>query len=151
MVHLEAVTSRNWRTELKIAEWQKGFCPETMEILARAYVFRDYRPQVFLIYEDETPAGMAMYSDCDEEYASYVVDEFFIDERYQGKGLGTQAMGLILDSMREDGKYRRVEICYIEGNTAAQRLYEKMGFRPTGAQEEDAEGKAYILMEQFFD
>ena len=33
----------------------------------------------------------------------------------------------------------------------AQRLYEKMGFCPTGAQEEDAKGKIYILMERFFD
>ena len=39
--------------------------------------------------------------------------------------------------MRQDGKYDRVCLCYIEGDDGAKRLYEKLGFRHTGEAWED--------------
>ena len=37
----------------------------------------------------------------------------------------------ILDLMRRDGKYKKVVLCYVEGNAAAKNLYEKLGFSET--------------------
>ena len=39
--------------------------------------------------------------------------------------------------MRQDGKYDKVYLCYIEGDDAAKRLYEKLGFHHTGEAWED--------------
>ncbi len=33
--------------------------------------------------------------------------------------------------MRRDGKYQKVSLCYVEGDSTAKRLYEKFGFRET--------------------
>ena len=58
--------------------------------------------------------------------------QFFIDERYQGNGYGYLAACKIIDMMKTDGKFRKVILCYIEGNEAAKKMYEKMGFYHTG-------------------
>ena len=52
----------------------------------------------------------------------------FIDERYQRKGYGKAATKLVLDAMKQDGKYSKAILCYIEGNNAAKDLYESFGF-----------------------
>lgn len=46
----------------------------------------------------------------------------------QRRGYGKAAVGLILDRMKQDGKYKKVTLCYVEGNQAAKSLYEKFGF-----------------------
>ena len=89
-----------------------------------------------MIYHDDVPIGMALYYDVDD-LKEYSFSQFFIDQRYQGKGFGYEAAALILQSMKADGKYDKVSLCYVEGDTAAQKLYEKLGFRPTGEAEED--------------
>ena len=74
---------------------------------------------------------MAMYYDCDEANA-YDFSQLFIDENYQGNGYGYEAAQKILDLMKQDGKYKKVILCYIDGNTAAKKMYEKLGFYHTG-------------------
>ena len=136
MIRLEKITPDNWRLGLKVSEEQKGFVADSAVILARAYAYRESRSRAFIICNGDTPIGMALYYDC-EELGIYDLSQFFIDERYQGKGYGFEAMEVILDMMKEDGKYNRVELCYIEGNDAARKLYEKLGFSLTGDCEDD--------------
>ena len=54
-----------------------------------------------------------------------------------------EAARQILQRMAADGAFDRVVLCYIDGNTAARRLYEKLGFRPTGESDGDE-----IIMEK---
>lgn len=68
-----------------------------------------------------------MYYDCPERNA-YDFSQFFIDERYQGKGYGKAAAKAVLEAMKQDGKYDKTVLCYIEGDEAARRLYESIGF-----------------------
>ncbi|MBQ5343000.1 MAG: GNAT family N-acetyltransferase [Oscillospiraceae bacterium] len=111
--------------------------------LARAYAYRDSRSRAFIIYNDEEPVGMALYYDLDEE-EEYDFSQFFIDERYQGNGYGYEVASLILQMMKDDGRYDKVVLCYIEGDEPARKLYEKLGFRHTGEQYEDE-----IIMEMY--
>ena len=136
MIRLEPITPDNWRLGLKVREDQRHYVSDSAGILARAYAYRDSRSQAFVIYSDELPVGMAMYHDWDEADA-YDFSQFFIDQRYQGQGFGYEAARLILDRMRQDGKYDTVYLCYIEGDDAAKNLYEKLGFRHTGEAWED--------------
>ena len=38
------------------------------------------------------------------------------------------AVGLVLDAMRDEGKYQKVSMCYVEGNDASRKLFEQFGF-----------------------
>lgn len=136
MIHLEPITPENWRPWLRVREDQRSFVSDCAGILARAYAYREQRSRAFLVCRDDLPVGMAMYHDI-EEWKAYDFSQLFIDQRYQGSGYGYQAAELILQAMREDGTYNRVVLCYIEGNTAAKQLYEKLGFFHTGERDGD--------------
>lgn len=142
MIRIESVDSGNWRLGLKVSESQKGFVSDDMRLLARAYAYRESRSNAYVIYDDEVPVGMALYYDCDERKA-FDFSQIFIDERYQGKGFGTEAAQQILKMMESDGKYDKVILCYIDGNDAAKNMYEKLGFYLTGECDEDE-----IMMEK---
>lgn len=130
MIYLEDIDEGNWRTPLKVAKSQEAWVSSSAGLLARAYAYREARSRAFLICEQDTPVGMGLYYDC-EELNSYDLSQFFIDERYQGKGYGKAAVRLILDCLKKDGKYNKVVLCYIEGNIAARNLYEGLGFSET--------------------
>lgn len=136
MIGLRTVNPDNWRLDIKVSESQKRFVSDDMRLLARAYAYRESRSNAFIIYDGDIPVGMALYYDCDERKA-YDLSQLFIDERYQGRGFGTEAVQQILEIMKSDGKYDKVILCYIEGNTAAKGMYEKLGFCLTGERDGD--------------
>ena len=127
MIYLADIDPGNWRLDLKVAESQKNYVASSAVMLARAYAYREQRSRAFVIYADETPVGMGMYYDC-PELDAFDLSQLFIDERYQGKGYGKVATKLVLDIMKQDGKYSKVVLCYVEGDDAARKLYENFGF-----------------------
>ena len=136
MIHIEDVNEENWRLPLKVAKEQEAYVANSTVMLARAYAYRNCRSRAVIIYNDETPVGMGLYYDC-PDLDSYDFSQIFIDEHYQGQGFGKTAVQLMLDTMKEDGKYKKVERCYIEGNEAAKKLYEQFGFAETDRDEDE--------------
>ena len=136
MIHLVDIDPGNWRLGLKVAESQKRYVANSAVLLARAYAYRDQRSRAFVIYDDETPVGMGLYYDL-PDLECYDISQIFIDERYQGRGYGRASTKLILDAMKQDGKYSKVDLCYIEGNDAAKKLYESFGFVEIGRDEDE--------------
>lgn len=134
MIRLEDINPDNWRLDLHVSDEQKTFVANSTVMLARAYAYRESRRRAFVIYDDETPVGMALYYDMED---AYNFSQFFIDERYQGKGLGYKAAEMIIHEMEKDGVYNKVVLCYVDGDEAAKRLYLKLGFYHTGEAEED--------------
>ena len=53
-------------------------------------------------------------------------------EEHANQGYGGQAIQMAIDLARDSGKYDKVVIDYVPGNSRAAHLYEKLGFRPTG-------------------
>lgn len=141
MIQLMDITPENWRVRLEVAKEQKTFVANSAVLLARAYAYRGQRSRAFLICKDNTPVGMGLYHDC-PELDSYDLSQVFIDERYQRCGYGKAATRLILDTLKQDGKYSKVILCYIEGNDAAKRLYEQFGFMEIDRDEDE------IIMER---
>ena len=142
MIRLDEINPGNWRLGLKVSEAQKQYVSDSSRLLARAYAYRESRSNAYVIYDSDIPVGMALYYDCDELNA-YDFSQLFIDERYQGKGFGIEAARQILELMERDGKYDKVILCYIDGNEAARKMYEKLGFYLTGECDEDE-----IIMEK---
>ena len=96
-------------------------------MLARAWLQRKLHPRVFKVYDGETAVGMGMYLD-DPEKNAHDFCQLFIDKQYQGKGYGKAAVRLVLDAMKEEGKYSKVSMCYVEGNETSRKLFEQFGF-----------------------
>lgn len=134
MIRLVDVNPDNWRLGLRVREDQEEYVANSTVLLARAFAYRNSRSRAIVIYDDETPVGMALYYDFED---SYNFSQLFIDERYQGRGLGYKAAEMILNDMQADGVYDKVVLCYIDGDEAAKQLYLKLGFYHTGEAEED--------------
>ena len=137
MLTLAPVGPDNWREPLSVRDDQRRYVADRVTLLARAYAYREYRSQAMFILLDGTPIGMLLYHDDAREDRAYVLSQFFIDRRWQRQGHGYAAMRLLLDALRREGKYREVMLCYVDGDEAARRLYEKCGFTLTDEADED--------------
>ena len=149
MTVLKEIDENNWlqAAELKVAEEQKFFVARSIGILARGYVYRKDRAKVFAISDGTELVGLAMVRDLDEEPACYDLQQFMIDEKFQGKGHGTKALQEILKILGEEQKYYCVEVCVKKEAKAAMRVYEKAGFRDTGYIDEDAPDSCNLIYE----
>lgn len=132
---LRMIDPENWRIRLSVREDQRHHVSDQWRILARAYAYRERHSQALYVSLDDTPIGMLLYHDGVADDC-YDLSQFFIDQRWQGRGYGYAAMRLLLDALRRDGRYDRVELCYCAGDEPARRLYEKCGFTPTGVVDE---------------
>ena len=140
MLKLIEVNEENWLDfrRLSVRDDQKGFLDNPVGILARGYLYRHDRASVIGIADDDTAVGIALVRDLDEEPACYDLQQFMIDARFQGKGYGTAALRLILSALEKERKYDCAEVCVKKNDTAALRVYEKVGFVDTGYIDEAA-------------
>lgn len=125
---------------LSVAEAQRGFVAPNAVSLAQA-LFSDcawYRA----VYLDDEPVGFVML--CDETlHASpppapdVDVWRFMIDERFQGRGVGRAAMGLVIDHVRAKGAFGTLELSYVPGEGCPEAFYLALGFRHTGRMNDD--------------
>lgn len=127
MIHLVDIDEETGCDDLSVTEAQKNYVCTCDMMFARAWLHRKYRPRVFNVYDRDTAVGIGMYLD-DPAKDAYDFCQLFIDQRYQGKGYGKAAVRLVLDEMRNEGKYQKVSMCYVEGNEASRKLFEQFGF-----------------------
>ena len=135
--------------DLKVKESQKGYVASNVYSLAEAYAAVASKGYAlpFGIYLEDRPVGFLMigyYQDL--EYAkkafgeedeipdyipsSYLVWRFLIDQEYQGKGYGREAMRLALDYIRTKpcGNAECCWLSYEPENEVARKLYSSFGF-----------------------
>lgn len=134
MIKLGEITQDNWleAVRLRLAEGQLAFVADPMGVLARAYVYRNCRAQVWTVEEDGRVVGLAMVREFDDEPLGYELQQFLIDGREQGRGVGTQALKLVLARLRQEGRWPTVEVCVKKADAPALHVYEKAGFVDSG-------------------
>lgn len=139
MIQLTTVTEENWLAvaALSVKESQKGFVAPAAGILARGYVYRNCNGKVYVIANDETVVGVALTREFTDEPLGYDLQQFMIDQKFQGRGYGLAALRLILEELRKEGHYDHVELCVKKADREAIRLYEKCGFTDSGYVDED--------------
>ena len=139
MIQLTEITEENWLdvAALSVTDEQKKYLDTPIGILARGYVYRDCNGRVFAIENDGTIIGVALVREFTDEPLGYDLQQFLIDQRYQGKGYGSAALALILDALRAEGHYDHVEVCVKKEDRVAIALYEKHGFVDSGYIDED--------------
>ena len=131
---LVEVTEENWLeiATLSVREEQKGFLAPPIGILARGYVYRECNGRVWGIANGEQMVGVALVRDQNEEPCCYDLQQFMIDQRFQGQGYGAEALRQILSLLEEGRRFDCVEVCVKNTDMPALRLYEKIGFGDTG-------------------
>ena len=139
MIRLTEITEDNWleAADLSVGQSQKGFVAPAVGIIARGYVYRDHNPKIFVIKDDDTAVGLALVREFTDEPLGYDLQQLMIDERFQGRGFGSEALKLILDELKKEGHYDHVEVCVKKDDAAAIGLYEKHGFVDSGYIDED--------------
>ncbi len=139
-ITLQPITGDTWRAALDLgvdAEQQRfvaDYAPVALVGLAKAYVRpggRHWLPYSF--EEDGRLVGFVQLAH-DSEPTEVWLYHFFIDQRFQGQGRGTAALGATLDHIRATHPAcRRICLTVHPDNHAAQRLYHLAGYRATGA------------------
>lgn len=131
--------------QLKLAPEQEAFVSNPVRSLAQAYVYRS-QCQPFGIFASDRMVGYVMVI-YDYDIPEYDIWHMMIDRDFQGRGYGKAAMGKCLEYIRTKpfGSSNRVALTCNRDNSAARRLYEAFGFRPTGAEDEDEIELALML------
>ena len=134
-VELREMTSETVRAicSLGVAADQTGFVAPNAVSIAEAH----FTPHHWMraIYADGEPAGFLLtYEDPGED--SFWVWRFMIDAKHQRKGIGRQAMGLLLERWRSLG-VTAAALSVIPTNRKTIAFYESLGFQLTGENEGD--------------
>ncbi|CBQ72755.1 conserved hypothetical protein [Sporisorium reilianum SRZ2] len=83
-------------------------------------------PQWSCLYDDEA-ATVQADANGERQGASAEI-QVMVAEAERGKGVGTFLVKSVLESLRADSRYSRVQASFFEGNDAARSLLEKCGF-----------------------
>jgi diamine N-acetyltransferase len=125
MIKLSEVTERDWQavSALSVADGQIKFVAYNSYSLAQACY--EPRSTAFSIYRNQEVIGFALIQERQEEVW---ILRLMIDQRYQGNGYGRDALNQICRLFPS----RRLVTSYVPENIVAARLYESVGFSPTG-------------------
>lgn len=123
---------------LSVKDDQRAYLDRAVGILARGYAYRGDNARVWGLEEQGQPVGLALVRDLREEPACYDLQQFMIDGRFQGRGLGSAALEQILELLDREGRFPMTEVCVKRENAAALRLFEKQGFQDSGYTDPDA-------------
>lgn len=128
-ISLREINEDNWRDciRLKVREDQKRFVATNENGLALAYAHKEMRPRG--IYNGDEIVGFLMYA-CDPDDGLYYINRFMIDEKYQNKGYGRNALEILLDMLKREN-VNEVDIIHKPDNYVAIKLYESLGFKLT--------------------
>ena len=105
-MRLEPVNPKNWRTDVRVAESQRHYAADKATLPALAYAYRDENSRAYFLYKSETAVGMGLYYDC-PELDAYEFNQFFIDQRFQERGLGLAGAKLLLGRCAGKGNIKR--------------------------------------------
>lgn len=174
MIHLEKVTYDNVKDilQLRVADCQKDFVASNDWSLIQAYLSVAEGEPVFPfgIYNDETLVGFIMMN-YDNDWSGYERDawlnsdayqfykdkyyyyiwRFMIDEKYQRKGYGKEALKCAIEFIKTFpcGNAEYCVLSYEPKNLGAKKLYSSVGFEELnepGYYEEDDEVSAVLKL-----
>lgn len=133
-IEIKSVTKENLVgiLDLHVAENQKPYIETTEQCLKEALEESWYEPAG--LYKDGCLVGFAMYGLFISESGNGRVwlDRYLIDERYQGKGLGSEILGILIKYLANKYNHNKIFLSVYDDNKCAIRLYEKFGFEFNG-------------------
>ena len=151
MIELQKIDAQNlWKVvKLSVRDDQADFVATNTESILEAYVTITAGEVAlpFAVCADGVPVGFVMFGygstgDKDEPSvaeSNYCLWRFMIDQSYQGRGYGRQALAAALDYVRTRpcGPAEYCWLSYEPENQAAKALYTAMGFCENGEMDGD--------------
>lgn len=133
MIAFKAITEENFGAIIKMKKSDEDrFVAPNSVSLAQAWLYRDDGDVFpFAIYADETLVGFMMLEE-DREEEKLWLWRIVIAPEHERKGYATAAIDLLLRLARESGKYKGLYLDCAKANTGARRVYDRLGFMPTG-------------------
>lgn len=138
---LVPITSENWRNAIFLTTDAERVNPLDQKWLAsnafsllQAHYDTDWDCRI--IMNGEEAVGFAFYGYW-RERDIYLLCRYMIDERFQGKGYGKQALPLVVEQIRRQYGCRDVYVSVSEENTIACKLYSTYGFKKTDMRDEE--------------
>ena len=143
MIHLEKVNGKNvWEiTKLRVSESQKGFVAANDVSIVEAYITITANGFAFPFgYDVDDYWDNAPYI----ARGNYNLWRLMIDQKYQKKGFGREAIALGLNFVKSFpcGKAEYCWLSYEPDNEVARKLYHSFGFTETG----DMDGNEIIAI-----
>ena len=135
MIHFKPITEENFDAIIRMKRPEgEHFVLSNAYSLAQAWLYRDNGDvHPFAIYNNDEPVGFMMLDE-DEDNGDdcLIIWRIMFPVEHQCKGYGTEAIQQIIDLAQASGKYDAVLLDYAPGNSIAEHVYTKLGFRPTG-------------------
>lgn len=130
-VSLRPVSRENFYEceRLSVAEGQERFVATNAYSIAQASVEPGCTPLV--VYAGEEVVGFAMYT-LNPNDGKYWIHRFMVSGENQGKGYGRAGMEALIELVSEKIGCDEIFISWVLENTAAEKLYENLGFVKTG-------------------
>ena len=128
---LKQVTKENWYecVDLEVYREQEGIVAPNYNSIILSLLYENWSAKC--IYDDDILIGFLLYG-IEEDTNRPMLLRYMIDKKYQGRGLGKEALLKLLDLIKvEFGKIRFYTTASPK-NIMAEKLYESVGFRKNG-------------------
>ncbi|TNH44496.1 GNAT family N-acetyltransferase [Photorhabdus luminescens subsp. sonorensis] len=131
---------------LEVEPGQEVFVAPNSESIVESH-FNEYCRARVICYDEEV-VGFAMYERCVNEGKpnEYNLYRMMVDQSYQNQGIGSEAMQLLLDEMKQQPDCHRITVCYDETSERHKSFYQRFGFVEVGYYEEYEEMLAEIVV-----
>lgn len=116
-------------SEPSVVQWWGK--PDNHEVIA-AHLRGEDDTFLLVIEVDRAAAGGIQYYEEEDPMYRHAGIDIFLSSGYQGRGLGREAMALLVGFLREVRHHHRLIIDPAAENLRAIRCYESVGFRPVG-------------------
>ncbi|MEV6175692.1 GNAT family N-acetyltransferase [Streptomyces sp. NPDC052015] len=135
-VHLREITddNRDAVRALHVRKRQKQFVASVSKSLKEAAKKPDSNPWYRAVYRGDEPVGFVMLSwkpPAGLYEGRHFLWRFLVDKRYQGRGIGREALTQVVALVRADGATELLT-SYWPGDGEPWPFYKKFGFEPTG-------------------
>ena len=149
-VSLCEITDQNRESvvALRVAASQEGYVSSVADSLEEARDTPEGNPWYRAVYAEDQPVGFVMLSwdvtpDPPRVIGPWFLWKLLIDERYQGRRYGREAVSLVASIARDHGASELLT-SYVSGDRSPESFYKRVGFVPTD--EQDEKGKKVLSL-----
>lgn len=131
-IYLKAIDKSNWKEAIRLSvkKEQQTFIASNLYSIAEVQFLDNFYAKG--IYLDKKMIGFTMFG-IDSDDNNYWIYRLMIDKKFQGKGIGKQAIHLVIDEIRRNNyaNISLIMIGYAPENHTAKFVYKKAGFIET--------------------
>ncbi|MBH0322872.1 MULTISPECIES: GNAT family N-acetyltransferase [Bacillus cereus group] len=132
-IHLKSINKSNWEEAIRLSvkAEQRTFIASNLYSIAEVQFLDNFYAKG--IYVGNKMIGFTMFG-IDPDDNNYWIYRLMIDEKFQGKGIGKQAIYLVIEEVRQNNNTNipLIMIGYHPENLTAKLVYKKAGFIETG-------------------